>query len=544
MKTLSFKNIPGTGKLFLDYVYQFSNVQRFYSVSPDDASAQQALLSRLVSKKTERKQVTQILTKQNQSFGAGVLTLENIKKLEQDNTVAVVTGQQMGLLTGPLYTIYKSIGTIKLCETYRAKFPQYEFVPVFWLELEDHDFDEIRHAQLLSVDNDLKKISYNGADPGNVIRNPINHLSITEDMQRFLDEIKSVLYPTDFTHEWQGLIEKAYQQGTSIAQAFGKMLTDLLGSYGLILMDPSDKEFKKLAAPVFKKEIENTDRIHQLFQTQSESLKQSGYEAQVETSPSNLFLLDNGAEKLSINVEKKNKFRLSAGDIASEKNAITKILESSPERFIPNVVLRPIVQDTLLPTFAYVAGPAEVAYFAQFKSIYEFFEVPQPVIVPRPFATILEKKNAKVLSKYKIELLQVFTHSKTLVDQVAMHQSGLPIEALFGQFTGQMNSQFKALQKQLMEIDSNLKGAVETAQQKADQALQVLKTKTVESEKRRNEVLVDRIRKLIHHLYPHHNFQERELNVLYYLNKYGRDFIKLLHERLDVTARDHQVIEL
>lgn len=544
MKTLSFKNIPGTGKLFLDYVYQFSNVQRFYSVSPDDASAQQALLSRLVSKKTERKQVTQILTKQNQSFGAGVLTLENIKKLEHDNTVAVVTGQQMGLLTGPLYTIYKSIGTIKLCETYRAKFPQYEFVPVFWLELEDHDFDEIRHAQLLSVDNDLKKISYNGADPGNVIRNPINHLSITEDMQRVLDEIKSVLYPTDFTHEWQGLIEKAYQQGTSIAQAFGKMLADLLGSYGLILMDPSDKEFKKLAAPVFKKEIENTDRIHQLFQMQSESLKQSGYEAQVETSPSNLFLLDNGAEKLSINVEKKNKFRLSAGDIASEKNAITKILESSPERFIPNVVLRPIVQDTLLPTFAYVAGPAEVAYFGQFKSVYEFFEVPQPLVVPRPFATILEKKNAKVLDKYKIELQQVFTHSKTLIDQVAMQQSGVPIEAVFGQFTGQMNSQFKTLQKQLMEIDPNLKGAVETAQQKADQALQVLKTKTIESEKRRNEVLVDQIRKLIHHLYPHHNFQERELNVLYYLNKYGRDFIKLLHERLDVTARDHQVIEL
>ncbi|MBX7152748.1 bacillithiol biosynthesis cysteine-adding enzyme BshC [bacterium] len=543
MKTLSFKDIPGSGKLFLDYMYQFSNVQSLYSVSPDDAAAQETLLSRLASKKTDRKQVSQILARQNQTFGASDLTLENIKKLENPNTVAVVTGQQMGLFTGPLYTIYKSIGTIKLCEVYQKKFPQYEFVPVFWMELEDHDFDEIRHVQLLSVDNDLKKISYNGNDPGNVIRNPVNQLPITEDISRVLDEVKSVLYTTDFTHEWLGLIAKAYQ-GTSLSQAFGKMLTDLLGPYGLIMMDPSDIEFKKIVAPVFRKEIEHTDRIHQLLQTQSETLKQSGYEAQVETAPSNLFMLDNGPEKLAINVEKKNKFRLSAGDIASEKNAISKILESSPERFIPNVVLRPIVQDTLLPTFAYVAGPAEVAYFGQFKSVYEFFEIPQPMIVPRPFVTILEKKNAKVLDKYTIELLQVFTHSKTLVDQVTMQQSGVPIEAVFGQFVGQMNNQFKALQKQLTAIDPNLKGALETAQQKADQALQVLKTKTIESEKRRNEVLVDQIRKLIHHLYPHHNFQERELNALYYLNKYGRDFIKLLHERLDVTTKDHQVIEL
>ncbi|MBL7995865.1 bacillithiol biosynthesis cysteine-adding enzyme BshC, partial [bacterium] len=464
--------------------------------------------------------------------------------LKQSNSVAIVTGQQMGVFGGPLYTVYKALGTVKLCESFQQQFPDYNFVPLFWMELEDHDFEEIRSIQLFNIDNDIKSIVYNGADAGNKSKSPINSIRLNEDIARVMVEIKSTLNPTDFSAELFLKLESAYQNGKSISEAFGLWTCALLGRYGLVLMDPSDAGFKKMAAPVFKKELENAEKIHALLMAQSSALKTSGYSPQVENEPTNLFLRDEGSSKHPLNKNGLNKFKIRSEDAATHRDSLMKLIDTEPDRFIPNVILRPIVQDHLLPTFAYVGGPSEIAYFAQFKTIYEFFEIPEPLIIPRPFITILEKKIKKVTDKYGITVEEIFKKKNRIVDEAATGNSQPSASGQLDTLLLQIHSQFSTVEKNIVSVDPSLKGASETALDKIEKAITILKEKTGDAEKRKNELTHSQLTKAVRHILPQDHFQEREINALYYLNKYGFDFLDTLYEKMAVSDYGHQIVEL
>lgn len=534
-----------TSKLFLDYLYYFSKVQNFYSGDFRNTDSIQSKLSEISSKNhVNRLLLTETLVKQNKLFGNSEKSLQNIELLKQANTVAIVTGQQMGVFGGPLYTIYKAMGTVKLCESFQQQFPDYNFIPVFWMELEDHDFEEIRSIQLFNIDNEIKSIAYDGDDAENKSRSPVNSIVLNEDIQRMMQEIKSTLNPTDFSGELFLKLESAYQNGKSISEAFGLWMAALLGKYGLVLMDPSDAVFKKMAIPVFKKELENSAAIHNLLMAQNASLKSSGYDVQVENEPTNLFLRDEVNSKHPLNKNGLNKFKIRSEDAVSHRDSLMTLIETEPGRFIPNVILRPIVQDHLLPTFAYVGGPSEIAYFAQFKTIYEFFEIPQPMIIPRPFITILEKKIKKVTDKYGISVTDIFNKKSRIVDEAATGDSQSSASGQLDSLLTQIHSQFSTLEKSLVSVDASLKGASETALDKIEKAIKVLKEKTGDAEKRKNELTHSQLTKAIRHILPQDQFQEREINALYYVNKYGFDFLNTLHENMDVSAIGHQIVEL
>lgn len=544
--TISFKDMPDmTSKLFLDYLYDFSKVQNFYSGDFRNTDSIRRKLSEISSKNhVNRLLLAETLGKQNKLFGNSEKSLQNIELLKQANTVAVVTGQQMGVFGGPLYTIYKAMGTVKLCESFQRQFPDYHFVPVFWMELEDHDFEEIRSIQLFNTENEIRSIVYNGADADNKSKSPINSIQLNADIQRVIQEIKSTLNPTDFSAELFSKLESAYQDGKSISEAFGFWICSLLGKYGLVMMDPSDGEFKKMAAPIFKKELENADQTHALLMAQSSALKNAGYDAQVENEPTNLFLRDEGNSKHPLNKNGHNKFKIRAEDAASHRESLIKLIETEPNRFIPNVILRPIVQDHLLPTFAYVGGPSEIAYFAQFKTIYEFFDIPEPLIIPRPFITILEKKIKKVTDKYGITVEEIFKKKSHIVDDVAKGDSQSSASGQLDTLLTQIHSQFSTIEKNLVSVDASLKGASETALDKIEKAIKVLKEKTGDAEKRKNELTHSQLTKAVRHILPQDQFQEREINTLYYLNKYGFDFLDTLHESMDVSSVAHEIVEL
>lgn len=543
---LSFKDIPDmSSKLFLDYLYDFSKVEKFYAGDLKNTDSIRSLLAKAGSKSIpDRAVLADTLTRQNQFFGNTEKSLQNIELLKQRNAVAVVTGQQMGIFGGPLYTIYKAMGTVKLCESFQQQFSDYHFVPVFWMELEDHDFNEIRSINLFSVDNEIRSIAYNGADPENKSRSPINSIMLNEDIQRVLLEVKTTLNPTDFSGDLLAKLESTYQSGKSISDTFGRWMAELLGKYGLVLMDPSDIEFKKMTAPVFKKELENSAAIHDLLLTQNKLLKAGGYGVQVENEPTNLFLRDESGTKHPLNKNGLNKFKIRAEDASAHKDNLLKLLDNEPGRFIPNVILRPIVQDHLLPTFAYVGGPSEIAYFAQFKTIYEFFGITEPLIVPRPFITILEKKIKKVADKYGIGVADLFKKKSRIVEEAAGKDAQAPVSGQLDALSAQIRDQFSSLEKNLMSVDNSLKGASETALDKIEKAIKVLKEKTSDAEKRRNELTHSQLTKAVRHLLPNDQFQEREIHALYYLNKYGPEFLDILHEQMDVSGHDHQIVEL
>ncbi len=543
---ISFRDIPGKSTpLFSDYLYDFSRTSGFYAGDFRDDDTGRRILSSVSSKPwLNRPVLADVLQKQNRAFGNTNKTAEQIERLRDTRTVAVVTGQQMGLFGGPLYTLYKAMGTVKLCELYQKRFHEFQFVPVFWMELEDHDFEEIRSIQLINAENEIRLLSYSGTDPENKDKCPINAIGISEDIGRLMQEVRAVLQTTDFTQEILAPLESAYQSGKSVSGAFGQWMAFLMGKYGLILMDPSDSAFKKMAGPVFQKELENTETIHERLKAQSGAVKAAGYEPQVDIEPTNLFMRDSGGVRHVLNKNGFNKFKIKSEDAKSHRAELLRLAETEPARYIPNVVLRPIVQDYLLPTFAYVGGPSEIAYFAQFKPIYEFFGIPEPLVVPRPFVTVLEKKIKKALDKYGLTIEEVFAKQESVVHEIASRNSDRSMTGEWEKLMGDIKNRFSQFEKDLISVDASLKGASETALDKIEKAVKVLSDKTAEAEKRRNELTHSQLGKAVRHLFPNGQFQEREINALYYLNKYGLGFLDAVYENMDVSGVGHQIVEM
>lgn len=538
MQTISFHDLPGATRLFLDYLHAPEKLRDFFEHDRQDGKTRLAQLSTWT---TDREAVSRILSQQVRRWNSPAAVQDNVAALRRPTTLAVVTGQQVGLFGGPLYTLYKALATVLYCREFKSRYPGYDFVPVFWMELEDHDFDEIRRTRILAQSGELTPIVYESSVDHHE-RRPVYQLHPTTEVATLIDRLVEVAGTTDFTSAWSEPLKNAYRPEHSFSDAFAFWMTSVLGEYGLILMDPSDPEFKTLAAPVFQREIENARAVHETLTTTSEGLKKAGYHAQVETAGSNLFLLLDPPLKTPFPHETTLKFRLDLSTVEKHGEFLSSVLSREPRRFIPNVVLRPIVQDTLLPTFAYIGGPSEIAYFAQFLGVYRAFRLTSPLILARPFVTVVEKKIGKILDKFNIDLQRLAAHSKTLVNDITLSESPLP--GLFGEWKSKSRAAVGDVQSALVRIDPSLKGATETALQRIEHAIQVLEGKATEAQKRQSEVNVRQIQKAIDYLYPHDRFQEREINATYFLNKYGFEFIRHLERSMHLDTVGHQVIPI
>ncbi|MCK6541607.1 bacillithiol biosynthesis cysteine-adding enzyme BshC [bacterium] len=542
--TISFRELKNTTSLFTDYLYSPEKTASFFSANPSDQKAWPDTFSEVLKKyKTNRDLLSDILVDQQHRFQSAKQALENVALLRQPNTVAVVTGQQTGLLGGPIYTVLKALGTVKYCQLLKTKFPVYNFVPVFWLELEDHDFEEVRSTQLINIQNELVKIFYDGGISENQNKTPVHRFALTDDISRIIEELKTALNPTDFSQALFDTITKSYQPGKPWAEAFGMLLSSWLSPMGLVLMDPSDVRFKGIVKPIFERALKESESLHEAVLNQSNALKAAGYHVQVETEPSYVFLTDYGENKFSFNGKGHDKIRITRDIWKTHKNDILNILENEPQRFIPNVILRPLIQDTLLPTVFYVAGPGEIAYFAQFRDLYTHMDMTSPVIIPRPFFTLVEKKIKKVLDKYQITIADIINDGETVIERINQ-QSNVSLEPALLRFMNEVQNGMKNLEPQLTAIDASLKGASATAMDKMQQAMQVLTQKTREAEKRAALTAHGQLTKAMLHIRPNGNFQERELSMLYYLNKYGFTLFDTISENITLDSWDHRLIEL
>ena len=537
------RSVGGTfSPLFVDYVSNFSKVQHLYAWNFRNETHWKSLLKQVAERSLDRSALVKILGEQNRNFHCGVRTLANIDALLNDNTVAVVTGQQVGLFTGPLYTILKTLTTLKLVEQLSDRYPEYNFVPVFWLEGEDHDFEEVNSIKVITGSNEVAEMKYELKPPSDDQNlGAVGKIEFDDTIEGVFANLEETLVQTEFKPKVLELFRTAYQKGMTFNRAFAHLLNVLLENSGLIFLDPNDKDVKKLLAPLFQRELEETPRFCQLVGDQSAELEKQ-YHAQVKPKSLNLFFFHRGGRYLL--EPRADGYTLKGTRQHLTKEFITEAARNTPELFSSNVVLRPICQDWLLPTLAYVGGPAEVAYFAQLKPLYEAVNIPCPIIYPRASATIMEEKAEKVLERYSVSLLDLLSDVEMVKEKVAGQVADFNLDEVFGGTFLTVQESLDGIKPALQDIDPTLVGALENVSRKTVANLEGLKEKAVAAQKRQHEVSLRQIDKAASIVFPQSSFQERELNVVYFLNKYGMEFLRWMYGELKIDLFKHQIIRL
>lgn len=544
MEWLDYRELPlaagGYSELFFDYLFDYNEVRSFYPLNFRDQGSFESAMKGIDRGSHDRKTLVEVMRDQNTAWQSPPESMENLALLTDRGTYAVVTGQQVGLFGGPLYAVYKAITAIKLAKDLKRRFPKNNFVPVFWLEGEDHDFAEMNHAGVFDAEGGLSSISYL---PGGVMpeRNvgAVGEMTFDETMTASLDSLEKTLPKSEFTTPLLTSLRTCYAPGRTFYDAFARWMNILLSGHGLVLFSPSDPRLKKLLSPLFLRELEEFPASSQLVITRSAELEHR-YHAQIKAKSINLFLFHKGGRYL---IEpRETDFSLKGTRAFFTKEELTVIARETPELLSPNVILRPLCQDTLLPTVAYVGGPSEIAYFAQIQPVYDRFGIAMPVIFPRASASIVQTGLLRAMEKYGLELQEFFGEASRVTTKVVEQISEIKLDALFSGVTKNIHDALGEAKFGLNEIDPTLLGALENISSKIDVTVNVLKEKSIAAQKRRNETAVRQIEKSINGLLPGGSLQERGINIVSYMNKFGPDFGHWLAEQLDVGEQKHQIL--
>ncbi|MHB8906295.1 MAG: bacillithiol biosynthesis cysteine-adding enzyme BshC, partial [Melioribacteraceae bacterium] len=540
---INFSDIPAHQNLFLDYLHEFENVERFYGKNFRAVEQYLPLFQKLSEReRPHRELVHEIIKSQYGTQSPSKKTLQNIELLNSKKTIAVVTGQQLGIFGGPLYTIYKSITAIKLCSYLKEIYDDYNFVPIFWLEGDDHDYDEARNFSLLNNENQIINLKYDDGQPEDVNRGAIGLLKFDQNLENVFTELNGGLRQTEFKAPLLELLNSIYQPEKTFLESFRELMIKFFDEYGLIVFNPIDHAVKKILSPIFAKEISEFGNHTGLLVERSAELEEV-YHAQVKVKPINLFYVEE-KERLSIEPTDTGEYRLKGKRKKFTQEELLLQLESSPEKFSPNVLLRPICQDFLFPTAFYVGGPGEISYFAQVSPLYKIYDLEEPFIYPRSSATIVEKGVQAILEKNNLQYVDIFTEEEALIQKIVAASSEINLETLFQNSFDEINSSMNQLNQILPLIDKTLGDLTQKSKQRIDETLNYLKTKALESEKRKYDSTIRQVSKVRNVLFPNSNLQERELNWIYFANKYGIDIIGWIFNELAINKFEHQILEM
>ncbi len=543
VETLPFDRIPQQSKLFLQYLRDPTSLRKFY---PGAVRFHHELSSRaaevLAAQVTDRQAVCDALRDMNSAWGAGEKTLANIEELRQRDCLAVVSGQQVGLFTGPLYTIYKALSAVKLagCLTQRNN----RAVPVFWMATEDHDFPEVAKAEFINRECQLGNVSVaeslhaEGVSVGQVILDD----SINEVVSQLLKQLPD----SEFSADLELILRDAWQPGRSYGDAFARMMIAVLGHTGLIFLDPRDKRLKQLAAPLYSEAARRAPEIAAAVEARSRELESDGYHAQVVASANSfpLFLHDaNGARQALTRAENgKYRTKTSTQEFSAEELAARAIAE--PDSFSPNVTLRAVVQDFLLPTITYFGGAAEIAYFAQTSEVYRVLNRPITPILPRSSLTMIERHSGRVLERYGLSLVDLFAGLDQVLARVVEEHLGAETAKTFTQSEAAVNAELDRLRQQLTEIDPTLADALETGRRKINYQLEGLRTRFHRAQMSRDEAAQRQLKRVVDQLYPEKDLQERHINIASLLARHGRYVIDWIFNAINLESTEHQIVNL
>jgi len=513
-RALPSRNLPRHPKLFLDYLDNFSRVQKFYEHAPKMSSVTR-LAGKLDFPRERRKGVAAILRVQNIAFGAGPAALENLDRLEK-GAVAIVSGQQVGLFSGPAYAFYKALTAIQLAAELTRSGVQ--AVPVFWMATEDHDIDEVRHVSWFQ-DGEMKRFELSAPDSAEHGGRPVGKIPLGSQVEELAHEAADLLTKQGSVLLAQ-MLRECYTPRETYGSAFARLFARLFSEQGLILLDPLDVNLHKVAEPLYSKVIEDRDPLNQELLARGKELDAAGYAAQVKvTAKSTLLFFTGDGPRQPIVTASSGRFE--AGKASWSKEELLAAVHSHAENFSPSALFRAVVQDYLLPTVAYIGGPAEISYFAQSEVVYQQVLGRMPVILPRPGFTLVDTKAAKLLRTYKLKVEDIWEGSQEVSRRMEFASVPNEISRDFERNQKQLMKLLDQLKKQMKKLDPTLQGAVETARRKIEYQLDKLRRKTGRAQDAKSGLLSDHENFLEHLLFPHKALQSRELCLLPFLARWG-----------------------
>jgi bacillithiol biosynthesis cysteine-adding enzyme BshC len=475
--------------------------------------------------------VAELLRKQNIALGAGAETQSNLARLEK-GAVAIVTGQQVGLFSGPAYAIYKALTAAQIAEELtRGGIPA---VPVFWMATEDHDLDEVRTATWFDQGK-LLRFELPVVETGR----PVGGISLGAQVEPFAREAAELLSSqgSDLLAEY---LTESYRPEEAYGSAFAKLFTRLFAQQGLILMDPLDPGLHQVATPLYQHALAERDAVNEKLLQRGKDLDRAGFDAQVKvTSRSTLlFYLGDGARQVI--TASNGKFQ--AGDKSWPRDKLIHLTHAEPGQFSPNALFRPVVQDFLLPTAAYVGGPAEISYFAQSEVIYRHLLGRMPVMLPRAGFTLVDAKAAKLLRRYGLTVEDVWGGSQSLRHRMEGASVPKGLSRAFERDRKEIQKVLTQLGKRIAKLDPTLKGTVERAKQRIEYHLEKLRRKAGKAEDQKTGLISAHEQYLESLLYPHKALQSRELCLLPFLARWGASGLSELQKLASGKKIGHHFI--
>jgi bacillithiol synthase len=541
---LPFTQIPHTARLFLDYLSYTPSVRGLYPRSPIFSEWVKDEAQRVHYDGARRGRVSEILERQNRAWGASAKTLANIDRLRR-GALAAVTGQQVGLFGGPLFSIFKALTAVKLAE--QATAAGVDCVPVFWLATEDHDLAEVNQVAMLSESGlpEPFAVESHALVTEAVADAPVGTVKFGPEVDAVVERAAALLGDSEVT-TW---LRQAYRPGESLGSAFALLFARLFADWGVILLDPADKDFHDLAKPLFRAAIEQASELDEQLLTRGKAIEAAGYHQQVKVTSATtlLFEVQNGAR--TVVRRKHNGIRdtsdeFAVGEERASREELLERIDRAPERFNPNVLLRPVVQDYLLPTLVYTGGAAEVAYFAQVAVVYEKLLGRVTPILPRFSATLLEPKADRILTHFQLGLPDVFLGPEKLREALAARSLPPDLQARFEEAYGNVERSMAALRESIGKLDSTLIDTAESTRASMSNQIDRLRAKVARAEQLRNEVITRKADALSNALFPHKALQEREVGGVSFVARYGVGLLASLYEKIHPDCHDHQVIEV
>jgi len=507
LKKIPFADTHSFTPFFLDYIQQKENLKPFYQHFPSTKNFNDQLQQKGSSfPLANRSALAEVLQKQYEGIPPVDRVQKNINSLRDTKTFTVTTGHQLNIFTGPLYFIYKIVTVINTCKALKAAYPEYNFVPIYWMASEDHDYDEIKYFRLYG-----KKYVWTTNQTGAVGR--FN----TSDLKSLLNEV-----PGDTT-----VFKDAYTKQKTLSGAVRHYVNALFGAEGLVVVDADDRTLKASFADVIRQDVlqqENKPRVD----SATTSLENLGYKTQIHCRDINFFYLDNG---LRSRLEKsEDKYRVLDTDLSFSEDEIKKLIQQEPEKFSPNVILRPLYQEMILPNLAYIGGPAEIVYWLQLKNVFDHFAIPFPILMPRNFALVMDHQVLRKFEKTGLELKDLFENKNFIFNHWVLKHS--PRNLTVGEERSQINGLFEEMKGRAATVDNTLVAFVGAEHKRALNSLEKIERKILRAEKRLHTDRLRQLESVKDDLFPNGGLQERVDN---FLNFYQQDsgFIQKLLASFD-----------
>ncbi|MGC5325600.1 bacillithiol biosynthesis cysteine-adding enzyme BshC [Brevibacillus sp. SYSU BS000544] len=512
-----------SNELIKDYIEGKESANQFFAYAPYELSSYRQRLEWLNRQPfTHRQQLVDGLLAYNRQVGNHPVALDQIEKLRKDDVYVVVGGQQAGVLTGPLYSIHKAISLIHSAR-YLQQQLGVEVIPVFWIAGEDHDYDEINHVYSLSTGGELHKIKLDIKRPG---KQSASHLSVdSEQMIRLVDQFFDRQLDTMETQSLKRMLKDSASQSNNLVDWFGRIMAELFGKHGLILVESSLEFVRQLEKPVFTRMIAQAEDIHSYLSEASLQLKQNGYseQLQLDDDQAHLFIYKDGERHLLYH--QGDEFYTKYREVVLTRQELLERIERCPADFSANVVSRPLAQEHIFPTLAFVGGPGEIAYWAYFKNYFAEMGYQLPVVLPRTSITLVEGSIHRCMEQVGLEIATVLSDFSVWKEQ---HMEGLleaELKVLFEETREKMLALYRPLVEQVSEMDKGLQALANKNLKRIENELLFLEKKSKESQWQKHEVYLQRIDRIEKALRPEGNLQERVHNIFAYLNVHGCELI-------------------